>query len=214
MTRRQLRALAALLLALVLYLGVSHSAAHAGSAAAVVSGPQEAAASAQPQEGEAGHDAESWAPVIAKAFNFAILVALLVYFLRTPFVTYLRSRADQIRKELVDAAALRAAGERRLVDIRAQLATIPNEIADLTKRGQEELAAERVRMNEATARERQRLVDRTRREIDLQARLARRALMQQAADLSMTLARTRIEREITPDDQTRLIDRYTTEVRA
>ena len=73
---------------------------------------------------------------------------------------------------------------------------------------------ERVRLTDATARERQNVLDRTRREIDLQFRVAHRALVEHTADLSMRLARTRIERDITPDDQRRLIDRYATEVRA
>ena len=84
----------------------------------------------------------------------------------------------------------------------------------MKRRGEEELAAEKVRLAEATAHEKQRVIDQTKREIDLQSRLARRALVEHSVELSMTLARTRIEKDITPDDQALLIDRYATGVRA
>ena len=83
----------------------------------------------------------------------------------------------------------------------------------MKRRGQEELAAERVRMKDATAREREKLLERTRREIDLQFRLARRELLEHTADLSMSLARQRVEQTITPDDHRRLIEQYAAEVR-
>jgi F-type H+-transporting ATPase subunit b len=83
----------------------------------------------------------------------------------------------------------------------------------MKKRGDEELAAEKVRLANATAAERTRVQEQTRREIELTSRLARRELMLHSANLSMTLARKRIERDITADDQARLIDSYKPEVR-
>jgi len=56
------------------------------------------------------------------------------------------------------------------------------------------------------------VLERTRREIDLQVRVAHRDLVEHAADLAVSLARTRLERSMTADDQTRLVERYTTEV--
>ena len=47
--------------------------------------------------------------------------------------------------------------------------------------------------------------EQTRREIDTTSRLARRDLLAHGVDLSMKLARTRIERDITADDQARLV---------
>lgn len=159
---------------------------------------------------EEGHD--SWMPTIAKIFNFAVLIGILVYFLKAPIAGYLRSRGESIRKDLVEAAALRSSAETQLSSMRAQLAKLPAELEELTNRGREELAAERVRMKDATAREREKLLERTRREIDLQFRLARRELLEHTADLSMSLARQRVEQTITPDDHRRLIEQYAAEV--
>jgi len=155
----------------------------------------------------------AWLPTIAKIVNFGILVGVLVYFLRAPIASYLKSRGETIRKDLVDASSLRAAADRQLGEVRTRLAALPAELQELTRRGQQELADERVRMKDATARAREQLLERTRREIDLRFRMARRELVEHTADLSVKLARQRIEQTMTPDDQSRLIDRYAAEVR-
>lgn len=186
--------------------------AAAGSAVA----PQEKAPEAKSTEGaeEQAEENDSWWPAIAKTFNFALLVGILVYYLRSPISGYLQGRRDTIRKDLTDAAALRSTAEKQLTDVRARLAQLPGELDALKRRGQEELAAEAVRMKDATAREREKLIDRTHREIDTQARVARRELVEHTAELAMKLARERVERDITPADQDRLIDRYASGVGA
>ena len=149
---------------------------------------------------------------IAKVVNFAILVGVLVYYLKGPLVRYLAGRGDTIRRDLVDAKALRATSAERLRAIEARRATLPAEVDALRARGREELARERVRMKEATAREREKVLELTRREIDVQFRNARRDLVEHAAEIAMKLAEARIAAGITPDDQARLVDRYVAEV--
>jgi F-type H+-transporting ATPase subunit b len=148
---------------------------------------------------------DSWGPAIAKIVNFAILAGALYYFFGKSIADYLRSRSETIRKDLVDAKSLRGDAESQLAAVRARLAALPAELASLKQRGQDELASEKVRLAEATAAERTRVQEQTRREIDLTARLARRDLMLHSANLSMDLAKKRLERDITADDQQRLI---------
>ena len=155
-----------------------------------------------------------WGPAIAKFINFAILATVVGYFAKGPFGAYLSTRSSTIKKDLVDAKTLRAQAEQQLADVRQRLAKLPGELAELKQRGEEELAAEKVRLASATAAERQRLLEQTRREIALQSRLARRELVEHGIDLSMTLAKQRIQSSITSEDQTRLIDRYATGVQA
>ena len=130
-------------------------------------------------------------PTIAKLVNFAILVGALVYFLKTPVGTYLRTRSETVRRELVDAAALRSEAERQLSDVRSQLAALPAELESLRRHGEEELVHERARMKAATEKTREQLLERTRRDIDFQFRQARRQLVEHTADVAMKLARRR-----------------------
>lgn len=164
------------------------------------------------ESADAEHDA-GWWPTIQRAINFGLLAGVLWYFGRKPARDYLAGRGETIRKDLIDAKSLRGTSEQQLAEVRERLSRLPREIDALQRRGQEELAQERVRLAEATAQERDRVLERTRREIDMHFRTARRALLEQAADLSITMARTKIERDITAEDQARLIDRYASEVR-
>ena len=175
--------------------------------------PESPAAGEATGHESAEHDA-GWMPTIAKVVNFAALVGILGYFLRAPLSQYLVDRHSSIRKDLSDAQAVRASAESQLAGVHARLAELPAELQALEARGREELAHERERMKAATAAEREKLLERTRREIDLQFRVARRELVEHTADLAMSLAKTRITETITPDDQTRLIERYAAEVRS
>lgn len=162
---------------------------------------------------EAGEH-HSLMPTIARVVNFAILVGILVYFLRAPITRYLGSRVETVRHDLVTAQQVRADAERQLADVQAKLAALPGELEALAARGRDDLARERERLQAATLRERDKLLEATRREIEFQTRIARRDLVEHAADLAMALARDRVAAEITPEDQARLVDRYAAEVRS
>jgi F-type H+-transporting ATPase subunit b len=152
-------------------------------------------------------------PTIAKVFNFAVLVGVLAYFLKSPIVTYLSSRSTEIRQDLVAAAELRVQASAQLQEIAARMQALPAELDALRARGAEDMRAEEARIARAASAERERLIEQTRREIEMRLRIARRELMAHAADLAVTLAEQRIRRTITPDDQIRLVDRYAAELR-
>ena len=220
----------ALLLALAL-VGSAGSSLRASSGQAVeapaaqehaAAAPQgQAGAGAAPQEhGGAGHGeaaeaehAEGALPTIARIFNFAVLVGLLFYFLRTPLGSYLASRHTQIREELVKAAETRTAATAQLAEVQHKMKALPGEIDALRAQGAEDVVAERERISQATATERERLLAHTRREIDMQLRLAKRALIEHGAQLAVDVAQRRIVNTITPEDQLRLVDRYAAQLK-
>ncbi len=178
------------------------AAAHAGNPA----GAEHAAGA----EASASHD--GWSAVIAKAVNFTILVGVLVYFLRAPSRDYLTGRIGKVREDLVTAAETRETAARQLAEIAAKLAALPAEIEALKKRGAEDLAAERARIEQEAQTERQRVIEHTRREIEMRLRVAKRELLELAADLAVTVAAERIRTSMTPDDQARLVDRYASQL--
>jgi F-type H+-transporting ATPase subunit b len=163
------------------------------------------------EQGEEAHGG-GWLPVVAKAFNFAILAGVLVYFLKTPLTAYLDGRITQVREDLVTAAATRETASRQLAEIDAKLRALPGEIEQLKTRGAEDLAAERARIDAAADADRQRLLEHTRREIDMRVQVARRELVEHAADLAVQVAASRIKQTITPEDQSRLVDRYAAQI--
>ena len=204
--------LAALLVA-VAAIAVPFGGAHGVTGASLSAAPQHTeppAAEASGQEAPAAHD--SWAPVIAKAVNFLLLVGLLVYFLRAPVMGYLDSRIGKVREDLVTAAQTREAAVRQLAQIDAKLAALPAEIEALKRRGAEDLVTERARIEQEAEAERRRLLEHTRREIEMRLRLAKRELLELAANLAVAVATERIKASITPQDQARLVDRYATQI--
>ena len=145
--------------------------------------------------------------------NFIIFVGVLYYFLNRPVRDYMATRSSTIRKDLVEAAELRAAAAAQLAAIEQKLQALPGELSALRTRGAEEIKLEEQRIAAQAAADRDRLLDQTRREIDLQVRLAKKAILEHAADLSVQLATERITKEVTPADHARLVDRYLSQVK-
>jgi F-type H+-transporting ATPase subunit b len=162
-------------------------------------------------EAEAPHG-ESLFRSAARVANFAILAGVLVYFLRAPIAAYLASRGTQIRQALVTAAETREMASAQLAEIARKLQTLPAELEALKTQGAQDVVAEQARIAQAAALERERLIEQTRREIATRLRLARRELTAHAAGLAITVAEERIKRSITPDDQLRLVDRFTSQL--
>lgn len=176
-----------------------------------------AAGAAQPVEhaaGEAAHGSEH--PIrdmAAKLLNFGILIGVLVYFLKSPLAAYLSGRSAQIRQDLVTAAEMRRTATAQLDEIQQKLNALPAELAALKTRGEEDVRAEQQRIADTARAERKRLLDQTRRDIEMRLQMARRELTEYAAELAVSVAQERIRRTITPEDQLRLVDRYTSQLK-
>jgi F-type H+-transporting ATPase subunit b len=170
-----------------------------------VAQPDEHAAEEEHAEGEP-HG--TLAGLLWPTVNFVILCGGLYYFLREPLTSYLRERHATIRRDLVDAENLRTAASAQLAEIDRKLRALPAELEALRRRGAEEAAADERRISEQAAQERNRLLEQTRREIELRLRLAKRELTEHAATLAVDHAARRLELEITPADQRRLVDQY------
>jgi F-type H+-transporting ATPase subunit b len=204
---RLTRTRACVLAALVISSSTIIGAAAPMMVTTVLAAPQHEAEAA-PEEHE-----QTLLQTVAKIANFAILVGLLVYFLKTPVSVYLVSRATAIRRDLVTAAEMRAQAAAQLAEIERKLQSLPAELAALKAQGAQDVAAEQARIAQAAAVERERLIQQTRREIEMRLRVARRELTEHAAQLAVRIAEERIKRTITPEDQMRLVDRYTAQLR-
>jgi F-type H+-transporting ATPase subunit b len=159
------------------------------------------------------HEAAGGASLFWPVANFAIMCGVLYYFLRAPLSGYLRDRGETIRRDLIEAAALKSTATVQLEDIDRKLKALPGEIDTLRARGQAEIAAEEQRITQQAAAERDRLIEQARRDFELQVRLAKRALTEHAADLSLQLATERIASETTDTDHRRLVTRYLEQVK-
>ena len=166
---------------------------------------------------ESGHHEQSIGEMILgmgwPVANFIIFVGVIYYFGNGPLKDYLATRSASIRKDLVEAAELKATATAQLASIEQKLQALPGELNTLRSRGADEIAAEEKRIAAAAEADRERLLEQTRREIDLQVRLAKKDILEHAADLSVQLATERIKKETTAADQDRLVDNYLKQVK-
>ena len=145
--------------------------------------------------------------------NFIIFVGVLYYFLNQPLRDYLATRGS------LDSQGSRRGGRaprrrrRATRDHRTEAQGASRRTGELRTRGAEEIKAEEARIAAQAAADRDRLLEQTRREIDLQVRLAKKEILEHAANLSVQLASERIKKEVTPADQERLVDRYLSQVK-
>ena len=145
--------------------------------------------------------------------NFIIFIGILYYFFNKPFSEYLAGRSATIRKDLVEAAELKSTATAQLASIEQKLQALPGELNALRARGAEDIKAEEQRIAAQAAADRERMLEQTRKEIELQVRLAKKEILDHAADLSVQLATERIRKEITPEDQARIVERYLDQVK-
>ena len=174
------------------------------------------AAPADEHAAEGGHDQSIGGMILGMGWpiaNFIIFAGVIYYFGNSPLKEYLATRGATIRKDLVAAAELKAAANAQLATIEQKLQALPGELSALRTRGADDIVAEEKRIAAAADADRERLLDQTRREIDLQVRLAKKEILEHAADLSVRLATERIRTETTPADQERLVDNYLKQVR-
>lgn len=162
-------------------------------------------------EGEHGSDVVG---MIARFVNFAILAGTLVYLLRSPLAGYLADRSSQIRRDLVNAADMTQAAAAQIEEIDRKMKALPGELEALRKQGAQEILLEESRILAAAAAERDRLLEQARREIDMQVKIAERELVSHAADLAVGVATERIKKNITDNDQKRLVDRYVQQLKS
>jgi len=168
---------------------------------------------AQTQEGahDEGHPLLDMA---ARLVNFAILAGSLWWLLKSPIRGYLDDRGKQIRSDLVKAAETKQAAATQIEEIERKMKALPGELEALRAQGAQEIAAEESRISAAAAAERDRLLEQARRDIDLQVKVAERGLVAHAAELAVGVAADRIKKNITDEDQKRLVDRYVGQLRS
>ena len=84
----------------------------------------------------------NWVFVIKHAVNLGLLMALLIYLIRKPFLSFLKSRKERLRSEVDRAAAAAEQAKMTLEEYSAKLEAVASEIAvlreNIRKQGENE----------------------------------------------------------------------------
>lgn len=143
-----------------------------------------------------------------RCFNFALMVGLLAYFVTRPIRKGLKGRREEIEKTLAEAEAAKAAAEAKHREYSEKLARATEEIAGIAASIRREGEMERDKIL-AAAKE---LASKIELEADNKAAgvvaKARAELREEAARLAVDLAETLLRKQVSGDDQKRLVSEY------
>ena len=143
-----------------------------------------------------------------RCFNFALLVGLVAYFVTKPIRKGLKGRTEEIEKTLADAQAAKEAAEAKHLEYSEKLAKATEEIASITDSIRREGELERDKII-AAAKE---LAINVEQEAENKAAgvvtKARTELREEAASLAVELAKDMLKKQVSAEDQKRLVDEY------
>lgn len=150
--------------------------------------------------------------LVYRLMNFGVMAVVLVILLRKPLKSALGGRIEQIKSELAELEAKKAAAQAELSEVEKRLKDAAGEreaiVAEFQAQGERE-AAKIVESAQALA---QRIKAQAQFTIEQETAMAKAELRREVADLSAALAADLLKQKITADDQKRLVDEYLAKV--
>jgi F-type H+-transporting ATPase subunit b len=143
-----------------------------------------------------------------RVLNFAVLAGALVFLLRKPLSQALDSRIKGIQAQLEDLESKKAEAEKVLSEYNAKIAKLSQEsegiVAEYIRQGNEA----KIRILKEAEASAYKLEEQARRNIENEFEVAKLRLQQDIFEKAMLKAEEIIKKNITADDQNRLVDEY------
>ena len=162
-----------------------------------------------PVEASVSGEGEGWGWIegVGRFTNLFILLGVIYYFVRKPLGEFFAQRRMSIQQEMLEARQDREEAAKKLDSVEERMKNLDQELAALRKESEEEAGLERRRLLEQAERDAQKIIEANRREIDGLTRAARQQLKDYVAKLSVQLAEQHIRREMSEQDEERVMER-------
>jgi F0F1-type ATP synthase, subunit b len=149
-----------------------------------------------------------------RIINLLIFVAFLIYLLvkKVRIGEVFDNRAAAILKELEQARRDKEEAQRRLAEVEARFGRLDQEVTAIRAEAEDEAAREAERIRQAAAADAEKIRLTVQREIDGAMKAARTELRAFVAEQSVGLAETIIRRDIRPEDNKRMLNKYMDEL--
>ena len=149
-------------------------------------------------------------PTLWRVINLLIFVIVLLYILRSKvrIGQVFDNRAASIIKELEQAKRDKQEAEDRLKELEARLSKLDTEVEQIRAEAERESARESERIRQAAAADAEKIRQTAGREIEGALKAARNELRAFVADQSVALAEGMIRREIRPEDDSRMVNKF------
>ena len=143
--------------------------------------------------------------VVWQLANLAAFLGLLWYFLRKPVAEFFGNRQGEVARALAKADEDRRRAESLAAELNARLSQIEAELKNLKDGARRDAEAEHAALLKQTEEDAARLVARTSADVDNRVRAARAELTAYAGDLAVDLAKELLAKNVTPEDESRLV---------
>lgn len=140
-----------------------------------------------------------------KIVNFAILVFLLVKFLKRPVVNYFKERQSLIEKSLKESQEAKAIAEQALKEVQERLKFKDEEIKAIITAAKESGEREKARLIEEGERLKAKILQQAQDNIALELKKAKDIIKAEAASAALATAEQKVIASMTIDSQERLL---------
>ena len=145
-----------------------------------------------------------------RVINLLIFVLILVYIFRNKIKIgqVFDNRAATIGKELEQAKREKQEAEQKLAEVESRLSHLDQEVARIRADAEAEREREAARISQSAEADAEKIRQTAQREIEGAMKAARTELRAFVAEQSVELAETIIRREIRPEDNARMLNKY------
>lgn len=177
-----------------------------------------AAAHADAAHGD-GHKVDSLSPAKLKdlglrVMNFVALMIILVKFGAKPLGSALSGRRKQIREELEAIEAKKADAERAYKEFSAKLASVEKDVDQIVEKAVAQAEIEKARIIERAEKTAEDIKRQAKMAVANEVTAARRMLKNEIADQAAVMAEALIVKNLTMDDQVKIVEDYLDKVGA
>lgn len=155
---------------------------------------------------EEGSHASPLADLLGKTVNFVILFGGLAFVLAKPLRRFLAEMGLSVAETIKDTEKAKQEAEEKLRSLRERMLTLDQEVRKIKNDGEEAGRKEKERTQLLARREAERIRSFTAQEIQALAQGARAEIRERAAEAAVARARANIQRRLTPELHSRLID--------
>ena len=148
-----------------------------------------------------------------KLANFAVLAGGLAYLIAKTAGPYFRSRGEEIRQGISDAAEVRAEAEARAAAIESKIGNLSGEIESIRAGAKAEIAAEGARVQAETEAQLAKVRRQAEMEIASATKHASLELKAYSAQLALALAEKQIRQQLDPRTQEDLANAFVNDLR-
>jgi F-type H+-transporting ATPase subunit b len=154
---------------------------------------------------EAEHGGNTLMDWVWRIVNFAILLIVLIKFLKKPLKEYLKQRKELIEKSIKEAQEAKELALKALSEVEERLKLKDKEVQEILASARSSGERERDRLMEEADRLKEKILEHAKINIDFEVKKAKQAIKDEAAAAAIKLAEEKIKSKITKDDQERLL---------